>query len=143
MRYTILMAAGTALFTGCTISEDPSEGGFFSGVAAISEGTYDARVAEREQEVADAEARNAQLAATQQSFVAQIAAAESELAKLKFTLWQQKNSIGGLSIATTARIDSILNSNPTGGTNSLKLAALQKTIAEARALSAELAVLAG
>ena len=143
MRYKILLAAGTALLAGCATSEDPSEGGFFSGVAAISEGTYGARVAEREQEVASAEAQNSQLAATQRSLVAQISAAETELAKLKFTLLQQKNSIGGLSVATISRIDSVLNANPTGTTNSAKLAALQRTIAEARALSAELAVLAG
>jgi len=143
MRSSKLLVTLFALLSGCAASDNPSDGGFFNGVKAISDGTYDARIAAQEQSVADAQARNARLAATQTSLAAQIGAAENELAKLKFTLLQQKNSIGGLSVATTARIDSILNANPTGNNPSAKLAALQNTIAQARALSGELASLSG
>lgn len=135
--------ASLALIAGCATSTDPADGGFFNGVAGITSGAYERQIAEQEQQVADARARNERLAAQQSALQAQIRAAEAELAKLKFKLLQQRNSISGLSSADTARIDAILNANPTGRTDAQKLAALQKTIADARALSAELAQLAG
>jgi len=143
MRFTILTLAGATALAACTTSTDPGQGGFFNGVAAISSGAYDDRITAGEQQVAAAEARNANLSAQQQALRAQVQAAENELAKLKFKLLQQKNSISGLSSADTARIDAILNANPSGNSDAAKLAALQQTIANARALSAELARMAG
>ena len=142
MRHKYWLAVGSAVLGACTTSTDPADGGFFGGVSAIADGTYSDQVAAQEAEVADAQARNAQLAAQQQSLAAQIDAAEAELVKLKFTLLQQRNSIGGLSVATKARIAIILNARPAGNTNAARLQALQKTIADARELSAELAALA-
>ncbi len=144
-RYLTPVAALAALplIAGCATSTDPAEGGFFNGVAGIASGAYERQIAEQEQQVADARARNDRLAAQQSALQAQIKAAEAELARLKFKLLQQRNAISGLSPARAARIDAILNANPTGRTDAQKLAALQKTIADARALSAELAQLAG
>ena len=39
----LVLAAG-----GCARNQDPSQAGFFSGVANLADGTYDQRVADRE-----------------------------------------------------------------------------------------------
>lgn len=44
---------GAAVFSGCAnVSTDPREGGFFGGVSGINTGTYDARVRERDERLA-------------------------------------------------------------------------------------------
>lgn len=144
MRVKPLIITGVALgLAGCVTSEDPSEGGFFNGVSGINSGTYDARVAEREQSVAEAEARNEALSAEQARLSAQISSARSELAKLKLRILNQRNAAGSVDAQTDARVQSVLNAQPTGRTQSEQLAALQKTIADAKALSADLAKLSG
>ncbi|UWR05506.1 hypothetical protein K3740_19750 (plasmid) [Ruegeria conchae] len=124
------------LLAGCQTTTDPADGGFFAGVSGITTGAYDDRIAAAEGDVATAEARNEALAA-------QIRNSESELAQLKLNILQQRDAIGGGDAATAARIDRVLNDTPTGATPDDKLAALQKSIAEARALSADLAKLSG
>lgn len=127
----------TALaLTACQTTTDPAEGGFFSGVSGIATGAYDDRIDAAESDVAAAEARNEALAA-------QLRASETELAQLKLKILQQRDAIGGGDATTAARIDRVLNSNPTGATPEAKLAALQRGISEARALSADLAKLSG
>ncbi|RLJ98510.1 hypothetical protein [Ruegeria conchae] len=124
------------LLAGCQTTTDPADGGFFAGVSGITTGAYDDRIAAAEGDVATAEARNEALAA-------QIRNSESELAQLKLNILQRRDAIGGDDAATAARIDRVLNDAPTGATPDAKLAALQKSIAEARALSADLAKLSG
>lgn len=43
---------GLVLAGACTMSDDPGEGGFYSGIAGLAGGGYDARIAEREAGVA-------------------------------------------------------------------------------------------
>jgi len=124
------------LLTACQTTTDPAEGGFFSGVSGITTGAYDARVEAAESDVASAQARNDALAA-------QLRSSESELAQLKLQILQQRDAIGGGNAATAARIDRVLNDAPQGATPEAKLAALQRSISEARALSADLAKLSG
>ncbi|MEX0319332.1 MAG: hypothetical protein AB3N21_15340 [Ruegeria sp.] len=131
-----LIALPCLLLAACETTTDPAEGGFFSGVFGITTGAYDERIETAEADVAAAEARNEALAA-------QIRSSESELAQLKLKILQQRDSIGGGDAATAARIDQVLNSNPTGSTPEARLAALQRSIADARALSADLARLSG
>lgn len=120
--------------TACQTTTNPAEGGFFAGVSGITTGAYDDRIATAEGEVAAAQTRNETLAG-------QIQASESELAQLKLSILQQRDAIGGGNSATAKRIDRVLNSSPDGATPDAKLAALQRSIAEARALSSDLAKL--
>ncbi|WP_171174639.1 hypothetical protein [Ruegeria sp. HKCCD8929] len=131
-----LIALPCLLLAACETTTDPAEGGFFSGVSGITSGAYDERIETAEADVAAAEARNEALAA-------QIRSSESELAQLKLKILQQRDATGGGDAATAARIDRVLNSNPTGSTPEARLAALQRSIADARALSADLARLSG
>lgn len=124
------------LLTACQTTTDPAEGGFFAGVSGIATGAYDDRIEAAEGDVAAARARNDALAA-------QIRSSESELAQLKLKILQQRDAIGGGDAATAARIDRVLNETPQGATPDAKLAALQRSISEARALSADLAKLSG
>ncbi len=130
------LALPCVLLAACQTTTDPAEGGFFSGVSGIATGAYDDRITAAEGEVAEAQARNDALAA-------QIRASESELAQLKLRILQQRDALGGADPATAARIDRVLNATPGGATPDAKLAALQRSIAEARALSSDLAKLSG
>ncbi|MFA3920352.1 hypothetical protein [Ruegeria hyattellae] len=123
-------------FAGCQTTTDPAEGGFFNGVSGIATGAYDDRIDAAEADVASAQTRNDALAA-------QIRGRESELAQLKLKILQQRDGLGGTDPATAQRIDRVLNSNPTGSTDAEKLASLQRSIADAKALSADLARLSG
>jgi len=134
MKWTILMScAGLA---ACTTSTDPADGGFFNGVSGIATGTYQDQIDADEAQVAASQARNANLAA-------QIRGSESELARLKVAIVNQRNALGSTDAATSNRINAVLVSQPTGSTDAARLAALQKSIADARALSQDLAKLAG
>ncbi len=124
------------LLAACQTTTDPADGGFFAGVSGIATGAYDDRIEAAEGDVATAQARNDALAA-------QIRSSESELAQLKLKILQQRDAIGGGDPATAARIDRVLNAKPQGTTAEAQLQALQRSISEARALSADLARLSG
>ncbi|MEY8098730.1 hypothetical protein AB9F29_15095 [Falsihalocynthiibacter sp. S25ZX9] len=142
MRKFLPILGCSFLLSACVSSSDPADGGFFNGVQGISSGGYDARIDEREQAVVASQSRNSDLRAEEANLQAQIKASESDLAKLKFTILQQKNALSGMDPQTSARVNAVLNAKPTGATDQSKLAALQKTISDAKALSAELAKLA-
>lgn len=133
---TRFFALSCLALSACQTTTDPAEGGFFSGVSGIATGAYDERIASAEGDVAAAQARNDALAA-------QLRSSESELAQLKLKILQQRGAIGGGDAATATRIDRVLNDTPQGATPDAKLAALQRSISEARALSADLAKLSG
>ncbi len=143
MRNPFYMALTLGVLAGCQTTTDPAEGGFFSGVSGIATGAYEDRVSASEAEVASAQARNDALAAQQSALGARIKSSESELAGLKFQILQQRDALGPTDSATAARIDRVLNAKPTGATAEARLAALQQTISQARALSADLAKLSG
>ncbi len=121
---------------GCMTSTDPADGGFFNGVSGIASGSYQEQIDADEAQVAAAQARNAELAA-------QIRGAESELARLKVTIVNQRNALGATDAATANRINAVLVAQPSGRTDADRLAALQQSIADARALSQDLAKLSG
>lgn len=143
MQKNLTVAVGGLLVAACVTSEAPVDGRFFNGVDGLTSGGYDDRIDEHERAVAASTTRAADLKAQQRALQAQISSSESELAKLKFTILQQKNAIGTLDTHTKARVDAVLNASPSGSSDQAKLAALQKTISDAKALSADLARLAG
>lgn len=122
--------------TACQTTTDPADGGFIAGVSGIATGSYDQRIQAAETDLAAAQTRNDALAA-------QIRSSESELAQLKLTILQQRDTLGGIDAATADRVDRVLNSSPSGATSAAQLEALQRSISEARALSADLAQLSG
>lgn len=128
--------AGCTALAGCMTSEDPADGGFFNGVSGIATGSYQAQIDADEAQIEASRVRNAELAA-------QIRGAESELARLKVTILNQRNALGNTDRATSNRINAVLVSEPTGRTDAARLAALQQSIADARALSQDLAQLSG
>ncbi|MEM1005704.1 MAG: hypothetical protein AAGK26_09985, partial [Pseudomonadota bacterium] len=124
-----LTALPCLLLTACQTTTDPAEGGFFSGVSGIATGAYDQRIETAEGEVAAAQVRN-------QALADQIRTSESDLAQLKLKILGQRDALGGTDAATSARIDRVLNSTPQAATPEAQLQALQRSISEARALSA-------
>ena len=135
MRWTAVLACA-GLSACMTTSTDPADGGFFNGVSGITTGTYQAQIDADEARIEESRARNASLAA-------QIQSSESELARLKVQIVNQRNALGNTDRAVSNRINKVLVSNPTGSTDAARLAALQQSIADARALSQDLAKLSG
>ena len=133
-----------AILSGCAASsDDPAEGGFFNGVRGIASGSYEGRVAERQDAVAVAEVRNAALSAEQSDLAARISATRRSLAQARFRLLQQRDATPNLDGGTRARVDAVLSAQPAGGTDAEQLESLQRLLAETRALSEDLARLAG
>ncbi|SDL66088.1 hypothetical protein [Aliiruegeria lutimaris] len=144
MRWNDLFLAGlTTGLLGCVDSQDPAAGGFYNGLSGIASGSYDVRIEEREVAVANAEARNAELAAEKRSLAAQISATESNLTQARFELLKQRNAAQGLDSTTQARINKVLTAKPKGTTDAARLADLQRLLSETRMLSEDLARLAG
>lgn len=84
------MALAALLLAGCEANPDPARGGFASGVAGLSSGSYQARLDQKEAELTAAEAERAALeeeaaiAEREQTRVSsQVDEAEKRLAKLR------------------------------------------------------------
>lgn len=131
----IILITGLGL-AACTTSTNPEDGGFFNGVSGITSGTYQSQIDAQKADVAAAQSRNAALQA-------QIDGSESELAALKSQIRQQRAGLGTTDIATSNRINQVLASGPTASSDADRLAQLQQSIAQARALSEDLAKLSG
>ena len=129
----LLLIATLVTTAGCVTSEDPADGGFYNGIAGATDGTYDARVAEREKEVSDAETRNAEL-------TNQLAALRAEHNSVKNELIQKRSKLRASGVKLSAnsekQIQAALQSSPQ------KVASLSKAIADARKLSEQLSALA-
>ena len=124
----------------CVTSDDPAEGGFFNGVAGIAGGGYDQRVATREAELAAVEAEG-------EALNAELASLQRELSSLKSRIIQQRAALqrDGVFLSSDAerQVQRVLAAQPTGTDTAQQVADLRKSIADARALSASLAGLAG
>jgi septal ring factor EnvC (AmiA/AmiB activator) len=140
MRRTALPATLSAalLLAACTRSDDPADGGFYSGVAGIAGGGYDARIAEREAGVAASQARGAELSA-------ELAALTGEHERLKDQIIAQRAELRAqgvrLSPETETRIQTVLTAEPSASDPAARSVALSRAIADARRLSEQLAAL--
>lgn len=123
---------------------DPAYGGFFNGIENLRDGTYDARIASREERLAALQDRQRRLIAERNSLGRRISAHENALARAKQDLVVARIRTGGqLDAATAARVNAALSARPQGETDADRLASLQKTIADTRKLAESLAKLAG
>ena len=131
---TALMIAATLLsLTGCVTSEDPADGGFFNGISGATGGAYDARVIEREKQVATAETRNAEL-------TRQLATLRGEHNVVKNELIQKRAKLRASGVKLSARSESQIQNALLASPQ--KVDSLRKAIADARTLSAQLTKLA-
>jgi septal ring factor EnvC (AmiA/AmiB activator) len=132
IRPAALLGTALALLLGCVTSENPADGGFFNGIAGATGGGYDARVAEREKQVASEKARNADLSQ-------QLVALRADHNTVKHQLIQKRAKLKAAGIKLSAssenEIQSALRSSPQ------KIESLRKAIANARQLSAQLTAL--
>ena len=119
----------TLLLSACATSKDPADGGFFNGVSGLAGGGYQARVDEREANLANAEVRNAEL-------TGQLAALRGQHSNLKTEIIQKRATLRAKGVKLTAAserdVQEVISANPQSAT------ALRRAIADARALSAEL-----
>ena len=140
-----LLVLATAACSPRGNPDDPAYGGFFRGIENISDGTYDARIASREQKVAALQAREQRLLAERNSVQRRISTQQNALAHLKHDIVVARVRLGdeNLDAGTRAQIKQALASQPSGNTNQARLAALQKTIADTRELAQRLTKLAG
>lgn len=146
----VLIPAAFALLAGCATSDDPAAGGFFNGVSGLAGGGYQGRVDERQADVDSEQARAAALAAQQSSVAAQTASVgvqidqlRDELTRLRIQIANQQSELRSAGVAIPAsmvtRVNAVVNASPGGGNDAERLANLQAAIANARALSADLA----
>jgi hypothetical protein len=147
-RFILLLPALLMVTTACTKRghpDDPAYGGFFRGIENIQDGTYDARIATREERVLALKARQARILAERNSLQRQITGQQNALARLKHDLLVTKVRIGEENIdsGTLVQINQALAAQPAGQTNAERLASLQKTIADTRKLADSLAALSG
>ncbi|MEM7440298.1 MAG: hypothetical protein AAF393_11915 [Pseudomonadota bacterium] len=146
MRLLLILPA---VFTVCACVprgdiSDPAYGGFFRGISNIQDGTYDARIASREQRVAALQERQRRLIAERNSLSRKISAHQNALAQVKHDLVLAKVRVGDqMSPAMATQVDAAINAKPSGTTDAERLAALQKTIADTRKLAESLANLSG
>ncbi len=139
MRHILIASFLILPVAACETSSDPAAGGFINGLAGVTTGTYDARIAAGEAAVAESQARNDALVAEQSSLAAQIAATQSSLAAAQLTLLNQRNAATNLDPAKADQINAVLSAQPTGNTEAEKLASLQALLAQTSALSRDLA----
>jgi len=149
MKKTIIVMAALTL-AGCEGSGDPADGGFLAGISGISGGGYQARVDQQQaaldQEQATAaalEAQRAQLAQNSADVAAEITRLRGVHTQLRLDISAKVAALraSGVTLTSTMtqRVNAVVNNSPTGSSDAARLAALQTAIADARALSSDLA----
>jgi len=100
MSRTHLITALVLLgLTACTTTDDPSKGGFLSGMKNLSDGTYQARVDDRQKTLENEQDTKARFAA----FNAELNTLRQRLAKAEVNNSQKKNQVATL----TKEIDAL------------------------------------
>ncbi|MEM9813470.1 MAG: hypothetical protein AAF913_12435 [Pseudomonadota bacterium] len=137
MRWIVVPAL---VLGACATSDDPADGGFFSGVAGVTSGSYQGRVDALEAEAQTERERQAALQA-------ELSGLEQQHASLKLRLTEQRSRLaaGGVPVPADveAAVSAAVTSNPGGQSDAERLEALRAAVADAQALSERLANLAG
>jgi len=122
--------------SGCNVSDDPAQGGFLSGVAGLSQGTYEDRIAAREAEVAQEQRRQAALRAELAGLQDDYARLQRDLARGRAAAATEGKAIPP---ALDAGIDATLDRRIGGTTEAERIARYRQAVADARRLSEQLA----
>jgi len=150
MKFVLLLSASALVLSACAVSQDPADGGFFSGIVGVAGGGYQGRVDER-QAALDAEQARAgalageqqQVAATSASIAAELTRLRAEHTALRQRISQQLSALQSAGVAVSpalvTKVRAAVNESPSGRTDAERLASLQAAIANARGLSADLA----
>lgn len=150
MKAFILASSAALVLTACTISEDPADGGFLSGIVGVAGGGYQNRIDTLEAQLAADQAEANALASEQLRLQAasannatQLRNMRAQLAALQAVVRDQVATLEARGItvnsALKARVQSVSAMSPTGSSDAARLASLRGAIADARALSADLA----
>ncbi len=151
MKKTIFVMAALTL-AACETTGDPADGGFLSGVAGIAGGSYQARVDTQQAALEQDQTEAANLRQQQASLAQQSANIAAEIERLRAIHTQLRVDIANqvaslraagvtLSSGITQRVNMVVNTSPSGSNDAQRLASLQAAIADARALSNDLAQL--
>ncbi len=101
MKKIILLALAFSLVS--CVSDDPRQGGFFGGVLGLSNGTYDKRIADRQQSLAsvrntqqELQTENARLQRQKRASISEIKRAQRQLASVRRENRSIRNNIAEL-----------------------------------------------
>jgi predicted nucleic acid-binding Zn-ribbon protein len=120
-RTLLLTAAAVVTLGACQSNQDPAQGGFFSGISNLSNGTYDNRIKEREEKLENAQDTNLQQTRTAERVAAQSSDVQAERQKLEARYSAMQSDLNTL----RKRLASAEKSN---SSKAAKAAALQKEI---------------
>ncbi|MEL6233176.1 MAG: hypothetical protein AAFR46_02090 [Pseudomonadota bacterium] len=135
-------------------SEDPADGGLRSGLIRLNDGTYERRVEEREARVEDAQQETEALEGERDDVAAETAAVEAELARTEADLTATRREVLRLRAElqnrgreippdVEAKVVEITVAKAEEEDPRARLASLQATLADARAVAESLADLSG
>lgn len=152
MKAIALATTAALALSACTISQDPADGGFLSGIVGVAGGGYQNRIEALEAQLAADQAEANTLAAEQlrlqasaANSAAQLRNMRAQLAALQAVLRDQVATLEARGITVNsglkARVQAVSAVSPSGSTSAARLASLRGAIADARALSADLAKL--
>lgn len=97
---TVILTASLALSLGaCAREQDPNNAGYFSGIGNVVDGTYDRRVAEREQDAQRAEQMAREMQARASAAQAEARATSASLTAAEARNRAQKAELARLDIA--------------------------------------------
>jgi chromosome segregation ATPase len=150
MKAFILASSAALALAACTISEDPADGGFLSGIVGLAGGGYQNRIDALEAQLAADQAEANALASEQLRLqassannAAQLRNLRAQLAALQAVVRDQVATLEARGVpvnsALKARVQAVSAISPTGNSDAARLASLRGAIADARALSADLA----
>lgn len=117
--HTLPLALVLALaVSGCASSEDPAQGGFFSGMKNLSDGTYQNRVDQRQKALEDEQDKNIQqsrsaerLAAQSADVKAQRDAAEAKYSELQRSLTATRSKLAAAEKANSKKKTEVASLN--------------------------------
>jgi len=135
-RSPLWLGGCLVLMAGCTVSDNPADGGFLPGVQGVSSGTYDGRIAERTAAVQTEQQR-------QDALRAQLAGLESEYGALQRQILRQRSQAAAQGVAIPADIDAdiraTLAAKPSGNSDTERLENYRRAVRDAQSLSNQLA----
>ncbi|MCA8879076.1 MAG: hypothetical protein KDA73_03775 [Rhodobacteraceae bacterium] len=126
----------TLLSAACSVSDDPAQGGFFSGISGVASGGYDARAQALEGNVAQERERQADL-------TRQLASLEAEYTAERQSLLSRRSHLAASGVVVPGALDrqvtTALETRPSGSDDAARIASLTASIAQLRAASEDLA----